>query len=297
VDVSQLRQEATNVVPYARTVADPPTLYDYLYPRWFVLHACLGEDGTLQSHSPDPQELGWTAPGEGSDDLCFEALELETWVPNWYSSRQVRLGPLSDDRDPLLYGPAKVYVDAGKTPCFFKPLGPSCGSTQSATIRELSTLRKIHQQVMLSNLPASLRTCRLHGLVRDTGIDSEAGSGVRCRIIGLLLTFVKEKIPRIHGSSLYQVVFSSDASQRQLWAGQLRDMVRQLHGAGCVWGDAKPENIMVDSSDQLWLIDFGGGCTLRWVSKENRETFQGDREGVDNICKWLEDPKTYFQME
>ncbi|KAF5971648.1 cocaine esterase [Fusarium bulbicola] len=70
---------------------------------------------------------------------------------------------------------------------------------------------------------------------------------------------------------------------RERWAQQVSDTVRQLHAAGIVWGDAKPDNVLVDQENNAWLIDFGGGYTNGWVSKELSGTVEGDLEGLKKM--------------
>jgi len=58
-----------------------------------------------------------------------------------------------------------------------------------------------------------------------------------------------------------------------------------------VWGDAKPENVLIDGSDDVWIIDFGGGYTQGFVEKEKAGTAEGDLQGLDNIMKYVFEEK------
>lgn len=80
---------------------------------------------------------------------------------------------------------------------------------------------------------------------------------------------------------------STNQETRKRWAKELGTTVQTLHKAGIQWGDAKPDNILVDKNDDLWLIDFDGGYTRTWVSHDNCETEEGDLEGLDKIQVWL----------
>jgi len=43
---------------------------------------------------------------------------------------------------------------------------------------------------------------------------------------------------------------------------QIRETVDSLHDVGVIWGDGKPDNILIhDKIDDAWVIDFGGGYT------------------------------------
>ncbi|KAG5750943.1 hypothetical protein H9Q72_007084 [Fusarium xylarioides] len=74
---------------------------------------------------------------------------------------------------------------------------------------------------------------------------------------------------------------------KQSWAQQVNDTVQQLHAAGIAWGDAKPDNVLVDRKNDAWLIDFGGGYTNGWVPKELSGTLEGDLQALKKIDDFL----------
>ncbi len=45
---------------------------------------------------------------------------------------------------------------------------------------------------------------------------------------------------------------------------------------GIVWGDAKPDNIIIDMEDNAWILDFGGGGTPGWMDNDLMDTKEGD---------------------
>jgi serine/threonine protein kinase len=103
-------------------------------------------------------------------------------------------------------------------------------------IREISIL----QHCSHSNI------IKLVGLVLDSKNNVEA----------MLLEYVPaakslREIPRIT-----QVEF-------ERWQRQVEGALAYLHSKGIVWGDAKPDNILVRENRDLVLIDFGGGRTSR----------------------------------
>jgi serine/threonine protein kinase len=111
---------------------------------------------------------------------------------------------------------------------------------------------------------------KLVGLVLDSNSDVEA----------ILLEYVPaakslREIPRIT-----QLEFEK-------WQRQIEDALGYLHSKGFVWGDAKPDNILVRENQDLVLIDFGGGRTSRWVSPEDYETVRGDVEACKKIVKYM----------
>lgn len=56
-----------------------------------------------------------------------------------------------------------------------------------------------------------------------------------------------------------------------------------LHYQSIIWGDAKADNILIDTQDNAWIIDFGGSYTLGWVDAEKAGTIEGDMQGLAKI--------------
>ena len=130
------------------------------------------------------------------------------------------------------------------------------------TLHEDEKYKTIHD----SHLDESLRILRLLGLVRD-------GDGQVFGLLGgsTLLCATKPETPK---------------HLRQRWVTQVHDISTQLHTAGIVWGDAKPDNVLIDHDDNAWVIDFGGGYTVGWVSKELEGTVEGDNEALQKIIEF-----------
>ena len=57
---------------------------------------------------------------------------------------------------------------------------------------------------------------------------------------------------------------------------------------GVVWGDVKPNNILVDNEGTAWIIDFRGGFSPGWVDESIEGTEAGDLQGVEKIKRYLE---------
>jgi len=63
--------------------------------------------------------------------------------------------------------------------------------------------------------------------------------------------------------------------------------LRELHEADVVWGDAKAENVLIDSDNNAWIIDFGGGYTAGWVDENLANTVEGDQQGPSRIITYI----------
>jgi len=68
---------------------------------------------------------------------------------------------------------------------------------------------------------------------------------------------------------------------------QVTSILAQLHKAGIVWGDAKPDNVLIDKNDDAWIIDFGGGYSRGVVEREKSGTLEGDLQGLEKIVEYV----------
>jgi serine/threonine protein kinase len=125
---------------------------------------------------------------------------------------------------PPSYTPSRVLLEDGKS-AFFKPM--RCRDKKSF-MNELDKYKSIYD----AHLDESLRISRLIGLVRN-----ETG-----QTFGLLLTYFDCG----HRTLLCAAKPDTSRELRQSWAQQVHDMVQQLHTTGIIWGDAKPDNVLVD---------------------------------------------------
>ncbi|KAK3291515.1 uncharacterized protein B0H64DRAFT_330262 [Chaetomium fimeti] len=74
---------------------------------------------------------------------------------------------------------------------------------------------------------------------------------------------------------------------RMKWAAQIEQAVTELHRNGLVWGDAKPGNVVIDTDDNAWVLDFGGGGTDGWMEESTYQTEEGDLNAVAKMKEML----------
>jgi hypothetical protein len=181
-----------------------------------------------------------------------------------YSPRDVHV-PLDRAAVALPPLPRKVYIE-GRVASFFKLVLPG---DSSSTLKELSAYAKIHA----AQVGANVRVSRLLGVVKDEKTT---------RIIGLLLSYIDCD----HKTLLCAGRGPEHALLRQKWTQQITQSLQELHAHGIVWGDVKPDNVLIDKHDDAYLIDFGGGYTNGWVDNELSNTLEGDLQGLERIVHY-----------
>ncbi|TVY87562.1 hypothetical protein LAWI1_G005477 [Lachnellula willkommii] len=147
-----------------------------------------------------------------------------------------------------------------------------------AVQREYACLKKIAD----SQHAYSISALRLIGFVIDGGDDEEASIGI-----------IEEYIP--HTVTLGRLLKNTNTNteivtpeRRRKWAEQIRRNIALLHDIGVLWGDGKPENVLIHSgTDDCYLVDFGGSWTDGWVDAELRETEAGDEQALTRILYFL----------
>ena len=159
------------------------------------------------------------APGLELDDSAFS--------PAWPSFLPTEIEIcVTNPEDTVFTSPNKVLVN-GKTVCFFKLYQP--GDTNRA-LGELGNYKRITASI----LDPAVRICRLFSLIKDE----------ENQPIGLLLTYI--------ACDFLTLTCAAEAgtpdSIKQKWVDQVTAILTQLHKAGIVWGDAKPDNVLIDKN-------------------------------------------------
>ncbi|KAL9112427.1 MAG: hypothetical protein Q9227_003269 [Pyrenula ochraceoflavens] len=123
--------------------------------------------------------------------------------------------------------------------------------------------------------PSSMRVPKLRGLVvEDDGV------------VGLLLDYIPTRYTTLT-AAVESAAEEDHAARKAKWAAQVEETLALLHAIDVVWGDVKPENILIDEKDDAWLLDFGGGWTEGWVDRRLANTKEGDLQGVKRLRQML----------
>ncbi|KIJ39042.1 hypothetical protein M422DRAFT_210551 [Sphaerobolus stellatus SS14] len=233
----------------------PTTLQEFLFPKTVGYTLVATKEGLqVKPHHNEAQCDQCEQPRFGDYDHLSQ--ELCSFWPS--------LHPTDVQVEDVSGTAGIVYV--GDTIHFLKRILP--GDAQSVQ-RELS----IYRSIEIADPGKSLHVPRLHGLVRDKS---------RGLVFGLLLSYVD-------GSTLYNsVACDTMISLRQKWGKQIKVTLGHLHEAGIIWGDAKPDNVLIDKQNyDACICDFGGGYTAGWVEKEKAGTVQGDMQGLVKILEYI----------
>jgi serine/threonine protein kinase len=121
-----------------------------------------------------------------------------------------------------------------------------------------------------------LRHCSHPNIIKLTGLVLDSNNDVEAMLLEYVPT--AKSLREIDG--ITQLEFET-------WQRQIENALEYLHSEGLVWGDAKPDNILVRDNRDVVLIDFGGGRTSRWVSSDDYETFRGDAEAGRKIVEYM----------
>ena len=232
----------------------PRTLNDFFNPETFVYAFQTVSDERVPQLDKDAEHgspFGVSVP----DELCA------LWKS--FDPAEVRI---CDEKlvGPPSHTPRKVILSDG-TVAFLKLVRR--GDKRSLG-NELVTYGKINR----AQLDHDLRISRLYGILR----------GKYSVILGLLLTYID--CERVTLSCAIKP--GTKVLLRERWGAQIQEAVGQLHDAEIIWGDAKPDNVLIDVNEDAWLLDFGGGYTEGWVPKTLVGTMEGDNIALKRILKY-----------
>jgi len=154
----------------------------------------------------------------------------------------------------------------GTAEVFFFKAGFKC----HGHLREIDILSQIDRS---GKFDPPFRTSRLMGLVVWGDGDNKGAS-----LMGILLEYIE-------GDTLAGRMEAVSVATRLKWLRQVQTTVGRLHELGIVWGDVKPDNIMINAEEDAVVVDFGGGYTPEYIEPELQQTIQGDLVGLDHMAK------------
>ncbi|KAL2128477.1 hypothetical protein VTI74DRAFT_9129 [Chaetomium olivicolor] len=251
------------------------TVAEYLFPHRISLEV-VTKDGKLEvlpSHHEELDRIRIVVPWSAIREIGFEPGSVPTFAAHHVSlgSRLV-VGPaLMDVFNVSVLGIDKELV--GK-------LGRTMGDFQHSIKREIEIYGKLRNL----NLDPEIRVPEFKGLITHSN-----------GIVGFIITKIPTKYPSLRPIVTGQLEGVLPAlSLRRKWAAQIEHTVKELHRHGVVWGDAKPDNVVIDIDDNAWVLDFGGGGTPGWMEPSTYQTKEGDLHAVAKIkdeLLYIEDAK------
>ncbi|KAK5111879.1 hypothetical protein LTR62_004611 [Meristemomyces frigidus] len=164
----------------------------------------------------------------------------------------------------------KVYLSDGR-PMYYKPER----GHGIAFKRELDILGRI-DQFRLHHDGSSRLSC-LEAIV-TTGVYDEFAVGMLLHLIPCSTS----------GGDFLAKRVRARVEMHGRWKAQVVAMVEVLHDHDLVWGDVNAGNVVIDDSDNAWIIDLGGSNNPEFVDDQLRETKEGDWQGVRRLFdQWL----------
>ncbi|TQV98447.1 Protein kinase-like domain [Cordyceps javanica] len=242
-----------------------PTLAHYLLSPYFVCSLSATDEQLRACYLPS-REHSWGSPLLMVSDDFLE--DLQSWTRSFHLSE---VGICYDrPQDVLIKPPRRVLVSDGNgshVECFFKRFALSFGPEHAR-----AELRKL-KRLALARIPPPPQAfvCHLYGVVRDSN-----------GLAGMLFSWIESQ-----GVLSRARAEQSATERRRRWAGQIRETVQILHDRNIIWGDVKAENVLIDTDDNAWVIDFGGSYTMGWVDEEIAGTVEGDLQGLSKIMSSL----------
>ncbi|KAI1453896.1 hypothetical protein F4805DRAFT_352899 [Annulohypoxylon moriforme] len=229
-------------------------LHTLLYPK--ILTFCLKTISDKATIIPIKSDETYTYLEVNFDSNIESYFDIDDSLPQ-YSSKQISiLETLVEGAGHVV---SRVLVNNKEMLC--KAWGK--GLLDSDLEQELASLQKMRRAFLHTH--TSIRVPQILGYVKHPEAECTIG-------------FLREWVP---GDSLRNIDIPTTLERRRRkWASQICETVNQLHEVGVIWGDGKASNVIIDEEDSAWLIDFGGGFTEGWVSKELADTAEGDEQAV-----------------
>ena len=152
-----------------------------------------------------------------------------------------------------------------------------------------------YSKVIVNDEILCMKTVHRTGLeanfVREITILQQCSHPFIIRLVGLVTTdnakvetMLMEYVPNAKSLRDRERIDSVELSR---WTQQIKEGIDYLHKKGCVWGDAKPDNVLIRENGDIVLIDFGGGLTSGWVEQNHYESVTGDLLAWERIVEFM----------
>jgi serine/threonine protein kinase len=259
-------------LPVLEKLAPQTSLQDlrleyFLYsPTYHLKIVDAGTDGDVNIEGWD--KCSYTPSFFTSTMRTADLPEAYKEIPR-FRAREIRIAPVIDKEKSLDAIQGRVVMADGVS-MYSKP---RVEWRESEFDRELQIMSRIKK----AGLIGRIRVPELLGIV----VSGENGEST----MGMLMTLITS--PEL-GKHLESPGFHDKGDLHKKWEEQVTTIVRELHSHGIVWGDVNPMNVAIDEALDAWVIDFGGMNNAEFIDSENRETVEGDNQGITRLFHvWL----------
>jgi hypothetical protein len=254
-----------NQEPGSRDVSKASiTLQSFLYPETFDCEFTAVDDKFVPGHIQRQETRDAQEPSELGDDFVHLKSKLRSIHPT-------KIKICSDDPDNERPDAQPHMVRVDEEVLYFK-------SAHMSNTQDM--INAIKKYLRIAHLGPEIRTSKLYGIVSD---DNNP-------LIGLLLHYLDSE-----DSLEFAVESDTPETLKHQWATQITETLTRLHEVGIVWGDVKPDNVLIDKDNNAWIIDFEGGCTEGWVDEDKVGTVKGDLQGLANIVSFIFEEKKGYE--
>jgi hypothetical protein len=216
-----------------------PKLHGATKPKITIVGSHVHNGGSRRAARLSPEGRGTSPSGPSTRSRSSSSHRIETIdrsvlpiVPFFKASELVRAAGPDSLEEEICELPRHVRDVTTNQEYFFKAV-----DDETCFRRELVILANIQS---LTERSLVLPTSKVAGLVYWDGQENV--------LMGMLLEW-------INGHTLMYRARSASITDRKRWMDQVDDTVTKLHTNGIVWGDVKPDNVMIGpSGDSLIII-------------------------------------------
>ncbi|KAI9680739.1 MAG: hypothetical protein M1817_004179 [Caeruleum heppii] len=228
------------------------TLQDFYYPPMHRVKLVVDENRlstALQESRQSVRARNLTMPSR--------SLAYHRRIPRIKASKVTILTRSRSRTDGNCETPEKVRLEDGSIKHFIP------GDDSSEVLREV----KAASHIRAAGLAGKLRVSQLHSIVMSA--DSKW-------IVGVLLDWIPPYGRLVDDPE-------SPVQHGQRWRDQIVDTVKTLHKHGIMWGNVHPENILIDTHNDAWVLKIGNRSPPVFGDIMVRGAVQSDMMGMVEI--------------